>query len=73
MGQVNAQFGKYIVVETNQGWHIAYNKNYGEAPYIVLDPNLLLLDKQTLRRTKSAIRFIRRDQGGWQTELRKYL
>ena len=73
VGRTNHQFGKYIVVETNPGWYIAYNKNYGEAPYIVNELELLLLDKQTLIKSGDAIRHRRDPRGDWVKRLREYL
>lgn len=69
----NEQFGDYMVVETNQDFYIAYNKNYGEAPYIVKDLDILKLDKQSIRQGDFFVKRLRRDQrGNWKSRLREY-
>ena len=69
----NEQFGDYIIVETNQDFFIAYNKNYGEAPYIVKDLEVLKLDKQAIRRGDFFVKRLRRDlRGNWQSRLKEY-
>jgi hypothetical protein len=44
---------------------VAYNTNYGEAPYIVTDLSALEQDKQTVIRKGDAIRFRRDRRGDW--------
>jgi len=74
VGRVNQVFDKYLVVKTAQDWFVAYNKNYGEAPYVVTDINDLFLDKQTLIRTKGAFHFRRDTRGNqWIERLREFL
>jgi len=69
----NEQFGDYMIVETNQDFFIAYNKNYGEAPYIVKDLEVLKLDKQSIRNGNFFVRRLRRDtRGDWQSRLKEY-
>ena len=73
VGRKHQEFGNYIVAETNQGWFIAYNKNYGEGPYIVDDLDMLIFDKSTLRDSGEAIRHRRDPRGDWVKTLRQYL
>ena len=66
-------FGKYVVVESHQGFFIAYNKDYGEGTYIVDDFELLLFDKQTIKKEGLAITFRRDRRGNWEDRIREYL
>ncbi len=69
----NEQFGDYMIVETNQDFFIAYNKNYGEAPYIVKDLGVLKLDKQSIMKGDFFVKRFRRDRrGDWQSRLKEY-
>jgi hypothetical protein len=61
VGQQGKSFGDYIVAEMPSGFFVAYNKAYGEAPYVVTDLDILLQDKQTIIKNGDAIRF-RRDR-----------
>ncbi len=67
-GKVNDQFDKYIIGETNQGWYIAFNPNYGDAPYAALELGALKQSKRELAESKDAIKHIR--LGNWQERLR---
>ena len=73
VGRVNKVFGDYIVVKTKQGWYMAYNKDYGDAPYIVLDIQDLLQDKTFLIKTNGALKCRRDHRGPWPERLRKLL
>jgi len=63
--RVGRDFGDYIVTEMPSGFFVAYNTNYGEAPYITLDICTLMKDKQTIRENKDAIVFRRDRRGNW--------
>ena len=69
----NGAFGTYIVVETHPGYFIAYNKKYGEGPYIVDDFETLFLDKQKIRKGGLAIRLRRDRRGDWEERIREFL
>jgi hypothetical protein len=73
VGRVNKTFGRYVVVKTKQGWYMAYNKSYGEGPYIVPDLNDLLQDKTFLIETSGAIRIRRDHRADWTEKLRRFL
>lgn len=73
IARLNEQFGDYVVVRTTQGWYIAYNRNYGEAPYVVTDLNTLKQDKSGARRSGDVIWFRRDSRGDWVNRLRQFL
>ena len=51
---------------------IAYNRDYGEAPYIVTDLKHLLRDKSSLISSGDAIRHRRDYRGDWVSRLRGF-
>ena len=71
VGRVNKQFGDYVVARTPIGFYLAYNRDYGKAPYVVADVETLLKDRQSIRRDGDAIRVVR--NGNWIEKLREYL
>jgi len=73
LGKKNDQFGKYIVVHTPLDWFVAYNKSYGEAPYVVANFNDLLMNKQELIDSGNAIRSRRDPRGDWRARLREFI
>jgi hypothetical protein len=73
VARINKQFGDYVVVRTEQGWYIAYNRDYGEAPYVVTDLNTLKQDKSSARKSGDVIWFRRDSRGDWVNRLRGFL
>jgi len=63
---------RYIVLETNAGWFVAYSPKFGEAPYVVADFDDLKMNKPELRRSGAADRIVRRLGGTWDDRLKGY-